>query len=598
VNGSGEVYVTGVTSSTDFPTHNAIQPNFAGGAFDAFVLKLNSAGSALVYSTYLGGSGSEDGRGVAIDSSGNAYIVGHTTSANFPTVNALQTSWHGFNDAFVTKLNASGSALVYSTYLGGGGDDLGVGIAVDSAGSAYVVGTTTSSGFPTQNAIQPSMHSFRDGFVAKVNPSGTSLAYSTYLGGNADDAVVGVTVDRFGNAHVTGWTFSTDFPTKNPLQPSSGGGEDAFVATLNASGSSLIYSTYFGGSGNDTGDSIAVDASGNAYVGGFTTSTDFPTLLPLQAANGGGEDAFVATFSTNGAAVSFSTYLGGSADEECGGLAIDLLGNVYLSGFTGSINFPTASPAQAANGGSFDAFVTKISDIPRPAAADLSVTKSGAPNPVVLGSNLTYTITAGNGGPDTATSVTMFDPLPASVSFISATSTQGNCTQSSGAVSCAIGTLASGANATITIVVTPNQTGTLRNTATVTANESDPNPADNTATASTTVNLPPLYDARGQRADVNAFLSYESPTQATTSLPAGTTSFSVIIFYGSMIDPATFHAALNGLPAAGFVPVPGTLQKVTIPLSAGRNVLTLEVNGTRSDGRTATERDRLTFVVP
>jgi hypothetical protein len=310
--------------STDFPTVNPLQATSkvaATGQPTAFVAKLNPAGSALVYSTYLGGgtfgSSSKDlGWGIAVDSSGNAYVTGYTTSGDFPTVNPLQATNHGGDgDAFVAKLNPAGSALVYSTYLGGSGGEGADGIAVDSAGNAYVTGGTSSTDFPTANPLQATSKAAAAGqptaFVAKLNAAGSALVYSTYLGGSSKEYGFGIAVDSSGKAYVTGYTQSTNFPTANPLQPSNGGGYDAFVAKLNPAGSALVYSTYLGGSSLDEANGIAVDAAGNAYVTGWTWSTDFPTANPPQGAcdncaNWG--DAFVAKLSpTPAAGLSSST---------------------------------------------------------------------------------------------------------------------------------------------------------------------------------------------------------------------------------------------------------------------------------------------------
>ena len=242
----------------------------------------------LSYSTYLGGGSNDYASSIAIDSAGNAYVAGYTSSTDFPTVNALQPHYAGGSfvglDAFVAKLNAAGSALVYSTYLGGSADDYGYGIAVDSSGNAHVTGFTGSTDFPTVNPLQATNHGGGDAFVAKLNAAGSALVYSTYLGGSSYDDAQGIAVDSSGNAYVTGITQSTDFPTVNPLQASYGGGSaDAFVAKLNAAGSALVYSTYLGGSDLDYGYGIAVDSSGNTYVTGRTASTNFPTVNPLQA---------------------------------------------------------------------------------------------------------------------------------------------------------------------------------------------------------------------------------------------------------------------------------------------------------------------------
>jgi hypothetical protein len=336
----------------------------------------------LLYSTYLGGSGNDFGYGIAVDGAGNAYVVGQTNSINFPTMNPLQPADAGSWDAFVTEINATGSALVYSTYLGGSSYDFGYGIAVDGAGNAYVTGRTYSTDFPTTpGAFQTVCNGGSgctnngDAFVAKINPSGSALAYSTYLGGSGNDNGFGIAVDGSGNAYVTGSTCSTNFPTMNPLQPNYGGpgGDycgDAFVTEINPSGSALVYSTYLGGSEWDFGYGIAVDRSGNVYVTGSTGSADFPTMNPLQPANHfGGEcgcDAFVTEINPTGSALVYSTYLGGNGDDNGSGIAVDGAGNAYVTGGTGSADFPTTSGAfQTVCGGTCgvnngDAFVTKL----------------------------------------------------------------------------------------------------------------------------------------------------------------------------------------------------------------------------------------------
>jgi hypothetical protein len=275
------------------------------------VTKVTADGSALIYSTYLGGTGGEIGHAIAMDAVGNAYITGDTDSPDFPTVNALQWNYGGtphlYSNAFITKLSADGSALVYSTYLGGSGFDVSNGIAVDAQGNAYVMGYTSSPNFPTANALQPVLNA-RNGrsnaFVAKLTADGSALAYSTYLGGSGSkygDFGAGIAMDAAGNAYVTGATDSHDFPTVNPWQPNYGGGmhnSDAFVAMLSADGTALAYSSYLGGSGDDYGSGIAVDTAGNAYVTGWTASPDFPTVNALQpvlrSSNG---NAFVAKIS-------------------------------------------------------------------------------------------------------------------------------------------------------------------------------------------------------------------------------------------------------------------------------------------------------------
>ncbi|MDQ3135744.1 MAG: SBBP repeat-containing protein [Acidobacteriota bacterium] len=306
VDASGNAYVTGSTFSDDFPTVNPIQATFGGGSTDAFVTKINAAGTAIVYSTYLGGNGDaaisgvggESGRGITADSSGNTYVTGEINSTNFPTANAIQATFGGGGaDAFVTKINAAGSAFVYSTYLGGSAQDSGEGIKADASGTAYVAGFTVSTNFPTANALQGTNGGGQDAFVTKINAAGSALIYSTYLGGTGGEIAFGIAVDASGSVYLGGSTgSSTTFPVANAIQCARNGGQDIFVTKFNQAGSALVYSTYLGGSGADDGQGIAVDSSNNAYVTGSTTSTDFPTLNPIQSTNGGGSpfgDAFV-----------------------------------------------------------------------------------------------------------------------------------------------------------------------------------------------------------------------------------------------------------------------------------------------------------------
>lgn len=380
VDSSGAAYVAG-DADVGFPTANALQGTFGGGVTDVFVSKLNAAGSALVYSTYFGGGNADGARGIAVDSSGAAYVTGYTTSTNFPTANALQGTFGGtvekqffaFGDAFVAKLNPAGSALLYSTYLGGKGDEVGHGIAVDSSGDAYVTGETTSADFPTVHSLQSNTN-MDAAFVAKLNPSGSALLYSTYLGGNqggSDNAGNGIAVDSSGAAYVTGQTNATDFATTpGAFQRTSGGDYDAFVTKLNPAGSALIYSTYLGGSLRDFGNGIAVDSSGVAHVTGAATIiplsnsyNDFPTANAVQGAfSTGVENAFVTALNAAGSALIYSTFLGGGPFDFGSGIAVDSSGDAYVVGNTDSPHFPTANAIQGSYvGGDFDAFVTKLS---------------------------------------------------------------------------------------------------------------------------------------------------------------------------------------------------------------------------------------------
>jgi hypothetical protein len=267
VDSTGAAYVTGFTDSTDFPTTAGAFDASANGGDDAFVTKLDPAGSGLAYSTYLGGSDNDLGYGIAVDSTGAAYVTGLTGSTDFPTTaGAFDMSANGGFDAFVTKLSPTGSSLAYSTNLGGSDAERGFGIAVDSAGSAYVTGLTDSADFPTTaGALDTSYNGAEDAFITKLNAAGSGLAYSTYLGGSSTDDGFGIAVDSTGAVYVTGLTGSTDFPTTaGAFDTSYNGAEDAFISKLNAAGSGLAYSTYLGGAGFDLGRGIAVDSAGAA----------------------------------------------------------------------------------------------------------------------------------------------------------------------------------------------------------------------------------------------------------------------------------------------------------------------------------------------
>jgi hypothetical protein len=379
VDPSGNAYLTGFTSSTDFPTTaDAYQTTCTScsGKYSgvAFVAKLNPAGSALVYSTYLSGATLF---GIAIDSSGNAYVAG-AGGTGFPTVNPYQATNHGtIGNAVVAKLNATGSGLIYSTYLGGDYFDEAFGIAVDSSDNAYVTGITNSTGFPTVNPIQATCNACAgsaslfdgDAFVTEFNAAGSALVYSTYLGGSAQDVGQAIAVDSSGNAYVTGYTQSTNFPTAIPFQASNEStilattGSNAFVTKLNSGGSALVYSTYLGGSTEDLGLGIAVDFSGSAYVTGFAQSRNFPTSNALQATMHGVNDAFVTKFNPEGSDVVYSTYLGGISADQGNSIAVDAFDNAYVTGSTASTNFPLVDPTQTtcSSCSSYnEAFVAKV----------------------------------------------------------------------------------------------------------------------------------------------------------------------------------------------------------------------------------------------
>lgn len=397
-----EAFVTGGTDgggAPDFPTTGgAFDETYNGGTADVFVSKLNAAGSALLYSTFIGGSELDAGFGIAVDAAGKAYVTGEAGDGFPTTAGARDTSHNGGLDAFVTVLKADGSGpLVYSTFLGGTGDDEGLAIAVDGEGKAYVVGDTEddTTDFPTTGgAFDTSHNGLFDGFVAKVNPVGggaSDLVFSTFLGGSSDDVGFGLPVDRAGialepgcpsacEAYVTGGTKSggDPFPVSFPTTPGAfdvaiGGASDAFVTKLNPTGTALVYSTYLGGSDIEVGPvteefgfAIAVDSDGSAYVTGGTKSGDFPLLLPIDATFGGCCEAFVTKLLPDGSGLVYSTFLGGSggdvkAPEGGFGIAVDGAGSAYVTGRTDSPTFPTTSIQDFVGFGLLsDAFVAKI----------------------------------------------------------------------------------------------------------------------------------------------------------------------------------------------------------------------------------------------
>ncbi|PYV30385.1 MAG: hypothetical protein DMG22_20550, partial [Acidobacteria bacterium] len=383
VDASGSATIVGNTTSSAFPTtSDAFQTTYAGGG-DAFVARLSATGTTLVYSTYLGGTGEDFGQGVALDAAGNAYVAGSTESTDFPVVMPLQIGLNGPSDIFVSKLNPTGTALIYSTYLGGSGGESGRGIAVDSSGDAYVAGFTASTDFPTQNAFQSSSGGGTDSFALEFNPDGSELIFSTYLGGSGQDRAFGIALDAVESIYITGDSQSSNFPvTAGAFHLVNNGGGDVFVSKFAPGGTSLVYSTLLGGAGPDEATSIAVDASGQAAITGFTQSSDFPVVNPFQkipGISGAGtcgstlcSDAFVSLFGPSGAVV-FSTYLGGSANDFGQGVAVDSSAGVYVAGGTASQNFPVIAGAAegtyAGVGSSGNAFVAKVVDVDAPAVA-------------------------------------------------------------------------------------------------------------------------------------------------------------------------------------------------------------------------------------
>ena len=359
VDGTGAVYIVGWTNSTNFPTRNPYQKTLNGTSSDVFVSKVAPAGNALIFSTYLGGSGADEGNGIALDATKAIYLTGKTLSPDFPVVNPFQGQAPG-KYAFVAKLAPRGNKLIYSTYLGGGGN-YGKAIAVDGQGAAYITGQTDSANFPLLNPFQNVIHGLgEDAFVTKLKPAGNALEYSTFLGGSLYEEGRAIAVDGKGSAYVTGITDSRDFPLKQPFQNKALGSADVFITKFTPQGDKLVYSTYLGGRWWDWSYGIAVDGAGSAYLTGETYSPDFPIKNAFQKKPGGLLDVFITKLSASGRSLVFSTYLGGSDYEEAGMIAVGKNGVVSVTGETYSSDFPLKNPYQNPQSAG-DAFVALLS---------------------------------------------------------------------------------------------------------------------------------------------------------------------------------------------------------------------------------------------
>jgi hypothetical protein len=377
VDAAGNAYVSGFTDSSEATFPVTVGPDVSfNGQVDAFVAKVDAAGTGLVYAGYIGGTGDDIGQGIALDGAGDAYVTGYTDSseASFPVILGPDVSFNGGVDVFVAKVNAVGTGLVYAGYIGGAGRDVGFGMAVDLSGNAYVGGTTQSSQatFPVMLGPDLTHNGGDDGFVAKVNPLGTGLVYAGYVGGSGGDGVAGIAVDVSGSAYIVGPTFSTQatFPVTVGPDVTFNGVIDAFVAKVKAVPADPIpannfhYCGYIGGSNDDRGTGVAHDGGGNAYVTGHTTSTQatFPDAVGPDLTFNGVQDAFVAKVNAAGTGLLYAGYIGGSGFEAPQGIAVDVGGNAYVTGQTGSSDgtFPATGGPDLTHNGSIDAFVAKV----------------------------------------------------------------------------------------------------------------------------------------------------------------------------------------------------------------------------------------------
>ena len=357
----GNAYVTGLTASPDFPSTQGV---VLGGATDVFVAKVAANGS-LLYSTFLGGSYTEEGYAIAVDASGNAYVSGYTLSADFPTTpGAVHRTFEG-GDAFAAKIGPAGDALLYSTLLGGANFDEALSLAVAPDGGVVLAGETLSSDFPaTAGAFDRVPNGGWDAFVSKLDPTGSRLAFSTLLGGQFFDAAHGVALDPDGFVYVVGYTSSTDFPvTAGAFQELLAGGFDGFVVKLDPSGSGLVYGTLLGGAGADDARALALGPGGTVFVVGETFSSHFPTTPgAFDTTVHGFSDVFLVAVAPGGDALTFGTLLGGSGFDEARSLARGPSGSLYIAGSTTSLDFPGTDrgPDARTLRGAEDAFLAVV----------------------------------------------------------------------------------------------------------------------------------------------------------------------------------------------------------------------------------------------
>ncbi len=326
---------------------------------DAFIARLDPTGTSLTYATYFGGNGWEMIHDMVLGADGSLYVAGESSATNLPVTVSLQQQNRGYIDGFVAHFNAAGNVLLYSTYLGGEAEDIGRCIALDAAGNVYVGGSTQSSDFPTLNPFRVPLTFSTEGFIAKINPTATALVYSSYLGGFDTDLVTDLALETDGSVYLVGYTHSHDFPLVNPMFPRDQ--RSAFLVHVNSAGSGLLHASTLGGALDDEAHAVALDGQGALFLTGYTGSDDFPLVRPLQAVHGGAADVFVAQVDLSGPTLAFSTLLGGNANDFAYALALDPAGAVYVAGETQSDLFPTVEALQAQRASpATDAFLTKI----------------------------------------------------------------------------------------------------------------------------------------------------------------------------------------------------------------------------------------------
>jgi hypothetical protein len=362
---AGTVFVTGETYSGDFPISNPYQSS-PGNDWEThiFVSCLSSSGSALIFSSYFGGQGSDAGKAIAVDSLSCPYIIGETYAPDFPTLNPYQASLAGASDAFVVKFSTSGSALVFSTYLGGADNEYCDALSLDGFGGVIAVGYTASADFPTVAAYQGELRGPSDAFLVTLSPSGSSLLRATYFGGNGLEYATGLKLDPDGGAYLCGYTASSDFPTRHAVQDSLAGLDDVFVSKFSSDASELVYSTFLGGYSYDFGSGLGISSDRCVFVTGYTFSPDFPIRNPYQASSYNAKncsDAFVSKLAVGGSPLLYSTFLGGYNYDRGEGIIIDSEGSAIVVGIAGSSEFPTCATGLGGRPGTGDCFISRFS---------------------------------------------------------------------------------------------------------------------------------------------------------------------------------------------------------------------------------------------
>ncbi len=381
IESDGGVAIAGTTQSDDFPTANAFQPALAGSR-SGIVARINPEGNAFVFSTYLGGTQGDVCNDVAVGPNGDVYTAGVALSSDFPTSNPLDATLSGGQDGFVARFDATGSLLA-STYIGGSFHENFYRIAVDPAGAVYVAGNSDSTDYPTAGGAQPTLGGELDVVVTKFNAELSSILYGTYLGGASRESPYAMDVDSNGAAYIGGYTLSSDYPVRNPVQASFGGDEDGFVTKLNPSGATIDFSTFIGAEGFDYVGCVASRTPGVVYAGGASDVTPFAIVNPIPGSHATpvAFDGFIVKIDTTAPEIVFSTLIGGDDNEAVSGLAIDALGSVYAAGDTRSADFPVVDPFQPAiQPTGYDTFVTKITEvIPPDITGAQSLVVSGKP---------------------------------------------------------------------------------------------------------------------------------------------------------------------------------------------------------------------------